>query len=579
MRQTKSSRAMATGPWLVRYLGFLETALFLVVSGCGNDATSPSPSMTPAVSCLSTASPTQLAPGAHIVVEPATTGGCLTIPQAGAAGAEYLVAALSTTGQVTDSGLSAPYELSAQTGNLTARIAAPLVAGRRIGAASPAARFHAMLRDRERELSRSARFQASIRGLPRPAFATAALGSQRSFQVCGDANCETFVTVTATVKHVGPHGLIYLDNAAPANGYSQGDLDRLGSLFDAFLYPIDTTAFGRETDLDGNGAAIILLSPAVNRLSGNCNQTHSVIEGFFFPDDLIPGSAGSNSGEIFYAIVPDPGSSICPITRSMALQDMGSTFLHEFQHMISFGRHAVLNNGASEDNWLDEGLSRFAEELGGREIPDSFCVPSSCLSQYPAGDIENAFEYLHKDTLDAVPLIEPANAADGTLSEDGANWLFVRWLADHFASDSILGTSLTRALDGADSPSGTGLTGSINVSSVVGVDFPGLIGEWQMANYLTAVPSFIEPTTRLRYKSWNFGSLFTANFGSYPLQPDSVTGSAAFAHSGVLHPGSGRHLLVVQNSSAPAVAVAFTSSDGMRLNAGLVPRFGVTRVH
>ena len=147
------------------------------------------------------------------------------------------------------------------------------------------------------------------------------------------AFCIIVLLASSAPWHVGPHGLIYLDNASPPNGYTQSDLDRLGSLFAAFLYPIDTTAFGRETDLDGNGAVVILLSPAVNHISGNCNQTHSVIEGFFFPDDLIPGSAGSNSGEIFYALVPDPTSSNCPITRTFALQDMGSTFLHEFQHM------------------------------------------------------------------------------------------------------------------------------------------------------------------------------------------------------------------------------------------------------
>jgi hypothetical protein len=184
-----------------------------------------------------------------------------------------------------------------------------------------------------------------------------------------------------------------------------------------------------------------------------------------------------------------------------------------------------------------------------------------------------------KDTLDAVPLIEPANGADGTLSEDGANWLFVRWLADHFASDSILGTSLTRALDGADSPSGTGLTGSINVSSVTTVDFPTLVGEWQMANYLTAVPGFTEPTARLRYKSWNLRSVFTTNFGSYPLRPDSVTASAAFAHSGLLHPGSGRHLRVIQNASNPAVGIAFSDTNGRAVSANVVPRFGVARIH
>jgi len=575
--QADLSDAMSTRWAKARHIAVLEIALLVMAWGCGNDAMSPTPSLSTAATCLTTSSPTQLAPGAHVVVDPATTAGCISLPGAGAVGAEYLVVALSTTGQVTESGVTAPYELSAQSGSPLASIVARLQARRLISRQSPAARFHAMLRARERELSRGPRLQAAMTRLLGLAATTVALGSQRSFQVCGDVDCRTFVTVTATVKHVGPHGLVYLDNAAPPNGYTQGDLDRLGSLFDAFLYPIDTTAFGRETDLDGNGAAVILLSPAVNQLSGNCNQTHSIIEGFFFPDDLIPGSAGSNNGEIFYALVPDPTSTSCTITRAFALRDMGSTFLHEFQHMISFGRHAVLNNGSSEDNWLDEGLSRFAEELGGRQIPDSFCAPSTCLDQYPRGDIENAFEYLHKDTLDAVPLIEPAQEADGTLSEDGANWLFVRWLADHFATDTILGTSLTRALDGGDSPGGTGLTGSINVGSITGVDFPTLVGEWQMANYLTAVPSFTEPTGRLRYRSWNLRSVFTANFGSYPLQPDSV-GTSAFSHSGVLHPGSGRHLRVIQRPSDGAVGIAFTDSNGRAVSANVVPRFGVARV-
>jgi hypothetical protein len=98
-----------------------------------------------------------------------------------------------------------------------------------------------------------------------------------------------------------------------------------------------------------------------------------------------------------------------------------------------------------------------------------------------------------------------------------------------------------------------------------------------MANYLTAVPGFTEPTGRLRYRSWNLRSVFTANFGSYPLQPDSV-GTSAFSHSGVLHPGSGRHLRVIQRPSDGAVGIAFTDSNGRAVSANVVPRFGVARV-
>jgi hypothetical protein len=555
---------------------WIAVAAGLVVA-CGGDSTGPTQAPA-ALSCAGT-TPTQLAPGAHVVFDPATSGGCLVLPAAGAAAAEYLVVALSTTGQVTQAGVSTPYTLAAQPGaGLMAAVAAlPTVASMALTGTTPAARFHDMLRARGRALAHGAVVapQRSVARLPVAAAAIPPVGSQRNFQVCGDQNCASFVTVTATLKHAGTHGLVYLDTAAPGGGFTQTDLDGLGLLFDRFVYPIDTLSFGHETDLDGNGAVAILLSPAVNRLSGNCNMTRSVILGFFFPGDLLPGSTGSNDGEVFYGLVPDPTSTQCTISRSFVLGSIGPTFLHELQHMISFGHHVVLAGGAAEDNWLDEGLSRLAEELGGREIPDSVCAPATCLSQYPSGDLSNAFQYLNKSVLELSPLIEPGDV-DGTLAENGANWLFVRWLADHFAADSILGRSLTRALDGADSPAGIALTGDQNASVTTGVAFPTLVSEWQLANYLTSVSGFTEPTGRLRFKSWNLPAAFAPQ-GTYPLQPDSVT-TAGYTHTGTLEAGSGRHLKVIQAPNGPAVWIALTGTAGVAVSPTVIPRFAVARM-
>ena len=110
-----------------------------------------------------------------------------------------------------------------------------------------------------------------------------------------------------------------------------------------------------------------------------------------------------------------------------------------------------------------------------------------------------------------------------------------------------------------------------------GLAFPTLVGEWQLANYLTAVPGFAEPTTRLRYRSWDLRSVFTTTFGSYPLQPDSLR-TAAYFHSGMLHPGSGRHLRVIQDPSGVAVALALTDPNGATVSASIVPRLAVARV-
>ncbi len=567
-------------PW--RWVGAFGRSMLpagLLLAACSSQTTAPTP---PPVTVDCSGQPQLgLAPGEHAVVDPSATKDCLRLPAAGPGGAEYLTVALSTTGQVTATGISGPYQF--MEGRTTApalrQETAPHSPAESAPVLSPATQFHAMLRARGRSLARLATPARMLAAARAPgSLAPPALGTQRSFQVCGNVTCGSLVTVTATVSHVGPHGLVYVDNAAPSNGYTQAELDRVGGLFDAYMYPIDTTAFGRETDIDGNGAVVILLTPAVNRLTPNCNATGSVIGGFFFPDDLIPGSFGSNAGEVFYGLVPDPANPTCSISHEFALSLMGPTFLHEFQHMISFGRHVLLPPVPSypEDNWLDEGLSRFAEELGGREIPDSFCSPQTCGSQFPNGDLNNAFEYLDKNTLEKSPLIETGNV-DGTLAQTGASWLFVRWLADHFATDSLLGTSLTRALDGADLADGTVLIGSSNVATVTGADFSTLIGEWQLANYLSAVPGFVEPTSRLRYKSVNLANIFITATGYYPLQPDSVAGGS-YRHAGTLRPGSGRHLLIVQAPAGQGVDLTLTDQSNATLDPSLVARMAVARI-
>ena len=45
--------------------------------------------------------------------------------------------------------------------------------------------------------------------------------------------------------------------------------------------------------------------------------------------------------------------------------------------MISYNQHVLVAAGSAEDTWLNEGLSHFAEELGGRSVPDAECQPTS----------------------------------------------------------------------------------------------------------------------------------------------------------------------------------------------------------
>lgn len=540
----------------------------VILAAC-NDGTGPGAGLD-----CSAATTRSLAVGEHQILNPADVGACVRLPAAGPGGAEHLYIPLATSGQETPNGVSSPYLVSSVSAGTAAPPALPspkLSAFRR---PAPAHSFHHRLRARERAMAterspvlfNQGRLEAG-RGVP------PVVGDQRTFDVCSSSSCDEFVQTTATARSVGQRVAIFVDNAAPSGGYTDPDLDRVRTLFDQFLYPIDTVAFGRESDIDGNGVVLVVLTQTVNALSPNCDDTGRVILGYFFGADLLPRSSsnpGSNEAEVFFGLVPDPGNPQCSISTDEANSRLPTTFIHEFQHMISFNQHVLIRGGSAEDTWLNEGLSHFAEELGGRQIPNSECPSStSCANEFLGlGDLANAFEYLARP--DSFFLVEPGNST-GSLEERGANWLFMRWLADNFASDTTLGTDLTRALVA------TNQVGSTNVAARTGVAFSTLVGEWQLTNYLDDLSGFSVPGARLRYKSWNFRLVADSNGRPFPLEPDSTDGTD-YGHSGILRAGSGRHVRVVQPAGAPSVDLRLTNASGGALPGSIEPRIALVRI-
>ncbi|MEZ4412274.1 MAG: hypothetical protein R2910_04725 [Gemmatimonadales bacterium] len=565
------------------FLPLLLTAAAACSSGDGG--TGPT---TPTLSCSPGPAPTVINAGEYRIINPAGSEGCIRFPEAGAGGAEYLVAALSAAGQVSSAGITVDYALQ---GGLSGTLNAPAAGS---GISSPlleawrqpstAEEFHAMLRQRERALAAEpgARFGA---GAPRLASPPPVVGVKDTFKVCGNTSCTSFKTVIATAKYVGPKGAIFLDDVVPPNGFTQADIDTLGLLFDGGvagtapnMYEIDTTAFGRESDIDGNGKVIFLLTDAVNDLSGTCSSG-GIILGFFYGGDLLPLSVsnpGSNEAEIFYGLVPNSTGS-CAVSATYVKQQIAPVFIHEFQHMISYNQHVLARPGVNgEEVWLNEGLSHFAEELGGRLLGNGpgQGLASTRLVQFTIPDLLNANDYLLDP--EAHFLITPSSST-GTLEERGANWLFVRWLADHYATDS-LGTSLTRKLVG------TTLLGSANVQAATGAAMSELVPLWQLSNYLDNLPGFTPADPRLQYSSWDFRYVYdTLNAQrpdliprEYPLRPDSTTG--AYNRTGTLRGGSGRHLRVLQAANAGAVDVVLARKSGDAFPDDRGVRFGVVRI-
>src|SRR2546422_873217 len=484
---------------------------------------------------------------------------------------EYLLVPQAATG--TPGGKSSFWLRGATLAASSAPAPAPIAPSVQL---APAARFHQFLRESEQQLYLSNPPTFHPFTAPRVALAPPAVGDIGTFSVCSNLNCTSKTTVTATAREVGVHIAIFVDDNAPPGGLSAADLTSLRYKFDTLLYVRDTLAFGRESDIDGNRVVIVLMTNAVNQLvtASECTSpTGGFVGGYFYGADLIFGQG--NNGEIFYSIVADPlGTLSCAHSVAQVNSLVPVTFIHEFQHMISFGQHYLRRAGAPEVLWLNEGLSHFAEEMGGRRyLPDTatFC-------DFVNGDLHNAGQYFSAPQ-DHYLL---ATEGIGTLAERGAMWLFVRYLVDQYAADQSLtaGDVVTRQLEQ------TSLTGAANVGHVTGRPFAETVTHWALANYVsdTVLPGFTAPP-ELRYKLWSFrtdypklrlrcGSQIPASF---PLVPPVGPGSVVNV-SDTLRAGSGLYYLALQSAGAAGFTLLFSDGQGFALPDALVPRLNVIRI-
>jgi hypothetical protein len=165
-----------------------------------------------------------------------------------------------------------------------------------------------------------------------PVFLTPpALGSTRTFRVLSNFTASTWSTITAQLAYIGNNMYLYIDSAAPANGFTPTQLSSFGQLFDQTLYDIAVSAFGQPSDIDANGHIIMLMSPKVNADTPTAScATQGYVAGFFDSEDFNGASdPNSNQGEVFYSVVPDPlGTVSCSHSVAELEQTLPATFLH-----------------------------------------------------------------------------------------------------------------------------------------------------------------------------------------------------------------------------------------------------------
>jgi len=509
--------------------------------------------------------------GAYTSIDPSSDAGCVTIAANASMtdSAEYLVIAQSAGGTPGD---SAAFQLGSSA--LTAAVVAQVVPPET--QSSVAAQFDHFLR----EAARTGRYPAtpnSLVALPEPNVSASTgpavappVGDARTFKVCANLTCSSLVNVGAIARAVVGHIAIYVDTLAPKNGLDSAEVDTLAQLFEHHVYEVDTTAFGNELDTENNSVVIALMSPTVNQLAPSpC--TNGFVSGFCFSADLDPRFAASyNHGEVIYTIVADPSSTVsCAHTVAYVKQMLPGTFLHEVQHLINYTQHVLVQHGRAEDDWLDEGLSKYAEELGGRSFLPGTPTDTATFNSYVYEDLHDAFLYLRATGSHFM-----LTTTDQSLPDVGAGWLFVRYVADQF------GAAITRTLVQ------TSLTGTTNVATQTGQAFEATASRWALANWVSdlQVTGLVAPP-ELTYTSWQLRSAYAAlnardptDFPRpFPLAPIVSAGSQV-SLSGFLRAGSGAYVRALQAPGAAQFSLLFAASGTLALPAHIVPRLDIVRI-
>ena len=357
--------------------------------------------------------------------------------------------------------------------------------------------------------------------------------------------CRDNFLISARVVYNGTKGIVLEDTAAPLAGQMDTLYQKVGQEFDDLMYDIDRNNFGdplRMDDvLDANGKIIMLFSSKINSFASIAGF---VVTCDFESPTLAP---SSNHAEVFYAIVPtDTGNDVTKnATRAGWYRTIRSTIVHEVKHLAAFANRIRDFGGSLEENWLEEGTARHAEELWARvaaygglqqranatyaatlfcdvrpanaSAPQCGGKPYAMVRHFESGGL---YDYL-RDNEQRSPLGPKMGIPESSFY--GSAWSLVRWAIDNTAADEsqFLG-ALVR----------TSQSGVSNLSARVGRPWEEFLGEWSLAMYLDDLPGFTSVNNpRLTFPSWNLRSVFaglnqdfpgTFNV-AYPLVPRNVS--------------------------------------------------------
>jgi hypothetical protein len=325
-----------------------------------------------------------------------------------------------------------------------------------------------------------------------------------------------------------------------------GFVDRLGGLFESRIYPSDRVVFGEESDVDRNGKLFIVMS---HELGAHLNG--GWLLGYFGNDDLLRarddspdcGGSGSNHADIIYL-----NSFGNALSNGYPADDAASTLFpatiaHELQHLINLNRRCLQRKCAGpEDTWINEGLSKLAEDLSGFgwNAGEGRWEGTQYLAR--GGDVIRGYDGRSLTRWEG----DPIGNYQGTHS-------FLRYFADR------RGPAFAAAI--ASGPGGTP-----GVEAAVGVPLPRAMAEWGTALLFSSESG--SPAPRFSYLggAWSPFHERLRHLDWQPLGPDGAvatlrTDGLAILMTGAAFGGPAEMRLRSEESLPPHVVVARYSGD------------------
>lgn len=533
-------------------------------------------------------------------LRPSTSGGDVYMVGVGAAAETPTSTMAFTISAETGGAPTAPPAL------VTDGAARPSAAGGRVGAASTAIpdgaaqlvamqrRSEGTLRDWERRTLSQLRPPASNVGRTRAAIAQVPpnLGDTIQYRVLTNASdpCNSFAQITTVVRAVGTAGVWVTDiNNPTTDSLTLAEIQAYRDTFDLHIYARDTLYFGTPSDIDNNQRVVIVLTIEVNKIPQG-------FAGFVFSGDLFSRSqcASSDTGEIFYAHVPDPGNVAGTGARSKSniLFQMPSLIAHEFTHNIQQSRRLIVHgSNTGLTSWEAEGQATLAEEVVGHSVLGN--AQGQNYTSVTARQGQGARWY--GATFDQVGLYfgrqsgggKAANAPElctlfGSTSLStpcnafhfyGASWAFQRFVSDRFGAGYTGGEAQLHRDVISLNPT---LQGRANWEALLGVDFDSLFSQW--GGMLYADDRILTAAPQLQMTSWNLFEIMNS-YGSTDFQLIPVDRAfGAFSDSRSVRGGSNAYTRITASvGPRPALAIKVRDGSGAVLGTGMAPQVWIVR--